>query len=76
MPVCAGQLPYLDGIEFVWVTPVNYDTPMPPADCVYKFFTAQEVDQMVEESAEMNALILPLALVVIFVLGWIAGAQR
>jgi hypothetical protein len=49
---------------------------MNPADCKYKLLTPQEFEEISAPSSEMNALILPLALVVIFVLGWIAGAQR
>ena len=75
MPVCAAA----ENVENVLAGPsvyVRQDGPRSLENCEYVLQNGPEYVDMVAAQTAMNGMFLPLALVVIFVLGWIAGAQR
>ena len=78
MAVCAGSAAFPGGLtlegEYTYIYPPEWG-PMPEEQCQYMLMNPQEYAQM-SVANESSGVILPLALVVIFVLGWIAGAQR
>ena len=55
---------------------VRQDEPSSLENCEYVLQNGPEYVDMVAAQSALNGMFLPLVLVVIFVLGWIAGAQR
>lgn len=75
MPVCAAAENVNNGLAGPSVY-IRQDEPRSLDNCEYVLQNGPEYVDMVAAQNHLNHMIFPLALVLIFVLGWIAGAQR
>lgn len=75
MPVCAAAENVANGLSGPSVY-IRQDEPRSLENCEYVLQNGPEYVDMVAAQTALNGMVLPLSLVVIFVLGWIAGAQR
>lgn len=75
MPVCAAADNANTGLAGPSVY-IRQDEPPSLENCEYVLQNGPEYVDMAAAQTALNGMVLPLALVVIFVLGWIAGAQR
>lgn len=77
MPVCVEGMsvttaPRTPGLSAYIPVPFRND----PEVCTWVMQTGREYAEAQAAQKELDAMFLPVTLVVIFVLGWIAGAQR
>lgn len=75
MPVCAAADSVDNGLSGPSVY-IRQDAPRSLDNCEYVLQNGPEYVDMVAAQTALNGMVLPLSLVVIFVLGWVAGAQR
>lgn len=79
MARCAGSGEYGGSFAFqgdyIYIYPEQWG-PMEPEYCKFMLLTPEEYQEVIASLLQSNSIMFPIALVVVFVLGWIAGAQR